>query len=133
MQKQKDASSNAVLNIRPSYIIAPVALEDTLNMLMTSEMDPTSGQANSSRPNPIRGMAKVIVDARLDEASAKAWYLAADSSAFDTIEVGYLDGNPNPFLEQQNGWDVDGVEYKVRIDAAAKALEFRTLYKNPGA
>ena len=29
--------------------------------------------------------------------------------------------------------EVDGVEYKVRIDAAAAALDFRTLYKNPGA
>ncbi len=52
---------------------------------------------------------------------------------FDVIEVGYLDGNPNPFLEEQDGWNIDGVEFKVRIDAAAKALEWRTLYKNPGA
>lgn len=133
MQKQKDASNSAVLNIRPSYIIAPVTLEDTVRVLMTSETDPTANQANSRKPNPVRGAAEIIVDARLDEVSTTAWYLAADPSVFDTIEVGYLDGNPNPFLEQQNGWDVDGVEYKVRIDAAAKALEHRTLYKNPGA
>ena len=53
-------------------------------------------------------------------------------TAFDTIEVGYLDGVAAPFLDQQDGWTVDGVEYKVRIDAAAAPLEFRTMYKNGG-
>ena len=45
----------------------------------------------------------------------------------------YLDGNEAPTLEQQNGWHVDGVEFKVRMDAGVKALDFRTMAKNPGA
>ncbi len=70
---------------------------------------------------------------RLDNHSPTAWYLLANPTMYDVIEVGYLDGNSNPYLEQQEGWDIDGVEFKVRIDAAVKALEWRTLYKNPGA
>ena len=31
------------------------------------------------------------------------------------------------------GWSRDGVEFKIRIDAAAKALDWKTFYKNPGA
>ncbi len=92
---------------------------------MSSETDPS--QANSRKPNPVRGAAEIIVDARLDDASTTAWYLAADPNVFDTIEVGYLDGVAAPFLDQQDGWTIDGVEYKVRIDAAAAPLEFRTL------
>jgi len=129
MRKQKDGV--ATLNIRPAYLIVPAALEDTARVLMASETDPAS--TNSRVPNPVRGLLEIVVDARLDEVSATAWYLAADPNLFDTIEVGYLDGVAAPFLDQQDGWTVDGVEYKVRIDAAAAPLEYRTLYKNPGA
>jgi hypothetical protein len=76
---------------------------------------------------------EVLADARLDAASATAWYLLSDPNSFDTIEVGYLDGVALPFLDDMDGWTIDGREYKVRIDAAAAPLEFRTLYKNPGA
>jgi phage head maturation protease len=129
MRTQKDGT--ATLNIRPSFLIVPAAQEDTARILMTSETDPS--KTNSRVPNPVRGAAEIIVDARLDDASTTAWYLAADPNTFDTIEVGYLDGIAAPFLDQQDGWTIDGVEYKVRIDAAAAPLEFRTLYKNPGA
>ena len=131
MRKQKDQSGKATLNIAPSFLIVPVALEDTARVLMASETDPS--KTNSRVPNPVRNAAEIVTDARLDATSAAAWYMAANPDVFDTIEVAYLDGNPNPFLEQQDGWSVDGVDFKVRIDAAAKALEHRTLYKNPGS
>ena len=33
----------------------------------------------------------------------------------------------------RNGFDVDGVEIKCRLDFGAKAIDWRGLYKNPGA
>jgi len=36
-------------------------------------------------------------------------------------------------IDQQDGWKVDGVEFKVRIDAGVKPPDFRGLYKNAGA
>ena len=130
MMTQTDGATTA-LNIRPSYFLVPAALEDTARVLMASETDPS--QANSKKPNAVRNAAEVLVDARLDADSIAAWYLLADAGVFDTIEVGYLDGIAAPFLDQQDGWTIDGVEYKVRIDAAAAPLEYRTVYKNPGA
>jgi hypothetical protein len=130
MMMHKDISGNTNLNIRPSLLIIPAALEDTARLLMTSETDPA--QTNSRVPNLVRNSLEIIVDARLDTHSPTAWYLLANPSMYDVIEVGYLDGNSNPYLEQQEGWDVDGVEFKVRIDAAAKALEWRTMFKNNG-
>ena len=35
--------------------------------------------------------------------------------------------------ETRNGFDVDGVEIKCRLDFGAKAIDWRGLYKNPGA
>ena len=129
MRKQKDG--DATLNISPSLLLVPAALEDTARVLMASETDPS--QANSRKPNPVRNAAEIIVDARLDSSSLTSWYLLADPNRFDTIEVGYLDGVAAPFLDSQDGWNVDGAEYKVRIDAAAAPLEYRNMYKNPGA
>ena len=129
MRIQKDGE--ATLNISPSFLLVPAALEDTARVLMASETDPA--QTNSRKPNPVRNAAEVAVDARLDVDSTTAWYLLADPAVFDTIEVGYLDGIAAPFLDNQDGWSIDGVEYKVRIDAAAAPLEFRTFWKNAGA
>jgi hypothetical protein len=33
-------------------------------------------------------------------------------------------------MEQQQGWNVDGVEFKVRLDASAKALDWKTMQRN---
>ncbi|MDH5187350.1 MAG: HK97 family phage prohead protease [Rhodospirillaceae bacterium] len=131
MRKQTDSTGNAYLNITPSFLIGPAALEDTMLVLMASETDPS--KTNSKVPNPVRNMSTVVTDARLDTASATAWYMSANPAMFDTVEIGYLDGNPNPVVEQQDGWNVDGIEFKVRIDAAAKALDWRTMYYNVGA
>jgi len=121
----------ATLNIRPTYFLVPVALEGTAKVLMASETDPS--QNNSRKPNSVRGLSQVISDARLDAASTTAWYLTANASQFDVLEVAYLDGRSTPTLEQQSGWHVDGIEYKVRLDAGVKALDYRTFYKNAGA
>ncbi|MBX9740508.1 MAG: ATP-dependent Clp protease proteolytic subunit [Beijerinckiaceae bacterium] len=134
MAKQKDPDAHATaLNIRPKHFIVPVALEGKARVLMTAEKDPNASNANSAKPNHVNGLATVVSDARLDAASSTAWYLAADANMHDTIEVAYLNGNETPMIDQQDGWKVDGVEFKVRIDAGVKAIDFRGLYKNAGA
>lgn len=131
MATQKDG--DATLNIRLAHLLVPVALEGIAKTVRDSEYLVGASEKNNTVPNSVRGTFDVIADARLDAASPKAWYGAASAGVNDTIEVAYLDGNAMPTLEQQSGWNVDGVEFKVRIDAAAKALDFRTLAKNPGA
>lgn len=131
MAKQTDG--NAVLNIRMAKLLVPVALEGTAKVTMESEYEVGAAAKNNTVPNSVRGLAEVISDARLDVASATTWYGAADQNVHDTVEVQYLDGNQTPTLEQQDGWTRDGVEFKVRMDAGVKALDFRTLAKNPGA
>jgi ATP-dependent Clp endopeptidase proteolytic subunit ClpP len=128
MRKQK-LDQGKSLNIRPEYLIVPAALESTATKLMRDTVLP--GGANGES-NPVSGMAQVISEARLDDSSALAWFLAA-GGMYDTIEVSYLDGNSSPFLDQMEGWGVDGSEFKVRIDATAAPLDHRTMYKSTGA
>lgn len=132
MAKQKDVDSTTAtgLNIRPRFLLVPIELEDEAAVLMASEFDPSKTQRT---PNSARNAATVISEARLSAASAAAWYMAADPNSTDTIEVAYLNGVETPSLEQKEGWGVDGVEFKIRIDAGVKAFDHRGLVKNPGA
>lgn len=128
-QQDPDGIAAGGLNISPKFFLVPVALKGKATILMNAEFDPAATQRV---PNSVAGMAQVVADARLDAASTTAWYLAGDPNQYDTIEVAYLNGNDQPVLEQRDGWDVDGVEYKVRLDAGVKALDFHALSKNEG-
>lgn len=130
MALQKDG--NATLNIRLANLIVPVALEGLAKTVRDSEFE-ISATRDATTPNSVRGTFEVISDARLDASSSTAYYGAANASVTDTVEVQYLDGNKAPTLEQQNGWGVDGVDFKVRMDAGVKALSWKALAKNAGA
>ena len=132
MAKQVDKDNIATaLNIRPKYLLAPVALQGVAHQLMASQTEP--GQTNAALANRVANMAEVITDGRLDVASTTAWYLSADPATSDTIEVSYLNGVQAPALEQREGWNIDGVEFKVRHDAGVNLLDSVGLYKGVGA
>lgn len=131
MMTQKEKAGGRSLNIRPRFIIVPAALETTVSQLLNSTVEVGASKGHAS--NPVQNMAELISDARLDDASATAWYLAADPNSFDTVEVLFLDGVQQPFLEEREGWTVDSVEWKVRITAGVGPLDYRTMYKNAGA
>lgn len=129
-QKDRQVKPPVTLNIAPAYILTPAALETTVSQLLNSQVDPQASKGHAS--NPVAGMAQHIIEPRLDADSATAWYLAANQAVHDTIEVAYLDGVQEPWLEQKEGWTSDGVDLKVRIDAGVAPLDPLTLYKNPG-
>lgn len=125
--------SGSTLNLRPRYLIVPQALADNALVLVGAAYDPDTAN-KLQKPNPVKPLnLEVITDGRLDASSATKWYGAADASMCDTVGIGYLSGEPGPSLEQKDGWNVDGTEFKVRIDAVAKALDHRGLYHNFGS
>ncbi len=66
MKKFKDDEGRP-LNITPNILLAPPALEDTANALLTIE------RLEDGKPNPYRGTAELVVDTRLT--SDTAWFL----------------------------------------------------------
>ena len=118
-----------VIGLRPRHLIVPIALQTTAETLIAATYDP-AGTAGTLTPNPFQNSMQVVADHRLDTANAAGWYLAA---GMNTVTVGFLNGQSSPYLESKDGWNVDGVEYKVRIDAAAVASDYRGLYYNDGA
>lgn len=133
MAKQTDPNSGAVLNIRPRYLVVPVALESTARVLMASQYDP-AGTAGTLTPNPYNGRFEVVTDARLDGQTygTLAWYLFADPNVFDTFEVAFLNGIAEPYLRENRAWDEQGIEYLVGIDFGVSALDFRAVHKYRG-
>ncbi|ELD0488289.1 Clp protease ClpP, partial [Escherichia coli] len=126
LQKEGDRS----LNIRPAFMLVPVALE-TLATQTIKSASVKGADVNAGIINPVRDFAEVIAEARLDDADAKAWYLTAAQGA-DTIEVAYLNGVDTPYIDQQEGFTTDGIATKVRIDAGVAPLDYRGLVKSSG-
>lgn len=127
----KEGEKTRPLNVRPAFLLCPVALEDQANQLIRSTSVPTA-QVNAGVVNPIQNFAQVIGEPRLDDASSTAWYLAAKQGT-DTIEVAYLDGVDTPYIDQMEGFTSDGIATKIRIDAGVSALDTRGLNKSAGA
>lgn len=125
MATQKDG--DVTTPVRPSFLLTPIALQGTASQVMESEFMVDSAAKDSRQPNTVRNAATPIADYRLDANSATTYYGLGDPIQYDALDVLYLDGNSNPFLEQQNGWNIDGTEFKVRIDAAAKLWDKRSL------
>jgi phage major head subunit gpT-like protein len=132
MRVQKGLQSEE-LNIAPRYLIVPAALEQIAYQFTSNQYVPALAASINEFRAGGRTSLEPVVEAILDANSATAWYLAADTGQIDTVEYCYLDGAEGPVIESELGFEVDGISYKCRLDFAAKAIDFRGLYKNPGA
>lgn len=128
MRRQKGIQGEATLNVTPKYLVVPPELEMTAYQIVNSTA--AVDGVNSGVVNPYKGRFIVVADAELTDPDA--WYLVADATQHDTIEVTYLNGVETPRLETRQGFDVDGIEYKVAFDCGVSALDFRGVFKNAG-
>jgi len=131
MGSQKDADGNRI-RVPMKALLTPLALGGLARTVRESQYE-VSGNKNLTTPNIVRNTFDVIDDGRLDDASATAWYGIANPAFVDGIVIGYLNGNQAPYLEQEEGFTIDGVAWKVRLDAAPAIADYRGIYKNPGA
>ena len=129
MLLQKDIGGKRRLNIKPQFLIIPPSLSFAAETFIKTQLIGT--QATPNQPNIYAGTVQIVSEARLYDDSATSWYLAGDKGK--TVNLFFLNGSQAPFMETKQGWDVDGVEYKVRIDAGAKAVDWKSLLKNAGA
>lgn len=137
ISQQTGLDGKTVLNLAPTYIIAPGTLvlnaEQLLGQIYAAKTD-------DAVPDSMKKL-QLISDPRLDlgiarlsiAGSASAWYMAASPSQIDMIELAYLEGNQGVYTETRQGFDIDGVEIKVRLDVGAKVIDHRGFYKVPGA
>ncbi len=131
MRLMKDPDDNDYLNTMMRTLLVPVAVEDHALTTIGSETD--NAQSNSRKPNIHRNTLTVVSDPRLDAASATAWYMFADPEDIPVIEVAFLDGNDMPYLEMKQGFEIDGLTWKVRLDYGVDSIDRNGGYMNAGA
>ena len=124
MAQQKSAEGGFI-TVRPAFLVVGPAKQTEAEQFLT-----TVTAAQTSNVNPFAGKLQLIVEPRITDNS---WYLIADPSAIDTIELSHLEGQEGVFIETQAGFDVDGIKTKARLDVGAATIDFRGFYKNPGA
>jgi HK97 family phage prohead protease len=128
MMRQTDPSGNELLDLRPRVLLVPATLGGQAKVLNSStvKVGGTNGE-----PNPMAGLFSDIVDtARL---TGTRRYLFADPAMAPAFVVAFLEGQGEaPFLEQQQGWRVDGTEWKVRLDYKVQEFDPRGAVTNAG-
>lgn len=130
MAMQKDVSGNEFLDIRPSVLLVPIALGGGARRINNAQYDPDV-TGKFQLPNIVAGLFNDVVDT--PRLSGTAYYVFSDPSFAPALEVVFLNGVSEPFVDSQDGWRTDGVEWKVRHDYGVGAVNWRSAYKQPGA
>jgi phage major head subunit gpT-like protein len=125
------STGGKTLGLVPTYLLAPA----TKGQLAEQYCSTNYQAAESAKINPWAGRLTPIVEARLDATSTTVWYLFADPNTPNgtVLVYAYLEGQEGPYTETRQGFDVDGVEVKIRQDFAAAAVDYRGACKQAGA
>ncbi|MGE5597630.1 MAG: Mu-like prophage major head subunit gpT family protein, partial [Hyphomicrobiales bacterium] len=125
LRGMKGIDGTTPINATPKFLLVPAALETTAEKFLASIYATATDDVN-----PFAGKLQLVVDPRLDTAiSATAWYVFADPAVLPVIEYAYLAGFEGVNIETRNGFDVDGVEIRARLDFGAGGVDYRGAYK----
>jgi len=130
LAQQKDESGNEILDLRPSALLIGVHQGGNAKVINSSTVDPDTAN-KIQRPNMVNGLFSDIIDtARI---TGNEYYAFVNPSEQPVIEVAFLDGVQEPFMDQEEEFNVDGMKWKVRLDYGVDAVGFKGAVKNPGA
>jgi phage major head subunit gpT-like protein len=132
MRQQKGIDGSTPMNLVARYLIVPASLETIADQYVSVITPGQTTNANPFQPGG-RTPLTVIAESRLDANSILAWYVAADASQVPLLHFVTLDGQEGPEVRQMEGFDVDGIKYRCRLDVNFAAADYRAGYKNPGA
>ncbi|BBF94912.1 prohead protease/major capsid protein fusion protein [Blastochloris tepida] len=124
MRRQKGLTGSPV-NVAPRFLLVPPELETDAEKLL-AQLQPIK----TEDVNPFGGKLELLVEARLTD--AYRWYVVGDPAVIEGLEYAYLQGSEGPQTETRAGFEVDGMEFKVRLDFGAAFLDHRGWYTNAG-
>lgn len=128
MASQQDYTGNDYLDIIPSVFVGGIGNADEATRINEMRYDDEANK-RQEKPNTNRGLFSDVVGS---PRVAAPWYMFADPMDAPVLEVGFLDGNEDPYLEVKDNFTQDGATYKVRLDYAVGAVGWEGAYKNPG-
>lgn len=135
--KQRDIPPKAgalgdLLRLKPYALYVPPELMLTA-LQLTADITP----GTTTAANPLRGKLEVIeVEPLLSEAGVTngttTWFLDAAPSQHPHFELCYLEGESGPVIDSQEGFDVDGMKFRVRHRVALAATEWTGTFRSDG-
>lgn len=135
-EQAKYGVSQHVLGITPRMLLVPPELEEIAFQLATSAVAvPSTAASASDTPNIHQGLEPIVVDYWTD---ANDWFLVADPSMFDTVEIGFYQGRQDPELFVQDAptvgdvFNADKITYKIRHIYGGAPLDHRSVYRGQG-
>jgi hypothetical protein len=130
MATQKGLDGQSVLNLTPKFLIVPAAKASTAANSLTA----TGPNLKPADQNWFAGRLTPVADAELDGNSTIVWYGACDPTVNPGVEYCHLEGATGPQIVRETNDDgVLGVTLFAFEDFAAKAVDWRALYKSSGA
>lgn len=132
MRLHQDLDGSSPLNLFPSYIFVPAAREVEATKQLSSITPNQASDVNVFGQNA-GFFLRMAVEPRLDQIANSPWLVTADTMQCEMIEVARLAGEESPMVDSRDGFDVDGIEYKIRHLFVAHALDYRGFQYNEGA
>ncbi|WP_414833601.1 prohead protease/major capsid protein fusion protein [Afifella sp. YEN Y35] len=124
MRRQKGLQGQPV-SIVPKFIVVPPEGEAWGEKVLTQI---TAAKVGDVNPFPSR--LQLVVEPRLTD--TKAWYVVADPVSAPALEYAHIDGEEGPTIESRVGWEIEGIEFKLKITFGAGFVDWRGWYRNPG-
>jgi hypothetical protein len=132
-----ESGAETASQARPKYLLHPTELlEEAFDITQSSVKIVTN--EDSTQPSVINrlGVEPLWVPEFTD---ANDWFLVADPSLMDTIEIGFLDDQQEPelFIEDNpvsgSAFTADKIRYKIRHVYGGAVLDFRGFYRGAPA
>jgi hypothetical protein len=114
------------LNIQPRFLLAAPGKRQLA-------IQYTSAQYTPAAPTSINSFAGVLTPLFDANLTGNPWYLFADPAALPAFVYGSLDSDPGPRVMTRQGFETEGLEFRVAFDFGITALEWRGAYRNAGA
>jgi hypothetical protein len=123
--RNQTGPNGSVLNLIPRFLV--VGSDNEQLALQFSSKNYVA--AESGDINVWAGLLQPIVEPRI---LGNKWYLMCDPAQIDTIEYSFLDGEEELFTENKWDFSKDAYAMKARMVFAAKAIDHRGMFYNPG-
>jgi hypothetical protein len=116
-------------------LVATDDQEFIARQIIASNTNPN--QNNMGVINPLQGAASVVKelllgDSQLSGYSTSAYFGFASPADAPVVEVAFLNGQREPFMEEVDQTDADGRVYKVRLDCGAAATDYAGAARETG-
>lgn len=120
MRKQTGLGGGLIA-VTPKSLVVSSALETQAEKLLT-----TLSAIRTDDVNPLAGRLTLVVEPRLPDES---WFVVADPVQADGLEYSYLASSPGPQIESRAGFEVDGIQTRVRLDFGGGFVDHRAWYR----